>query len=81
MKIEKTGTSFVREGDTITVAVTHEVKIGGESSWIRFETSTKVAGETSENASRRAIGFVNQGVMEAVESTVESVRKATSEVR
>lgn len=74
MKIQKTDASFIRDGDTITVAVTHEIKIGGESSWIRYEASSKVNQETSEQASERTIGFVNEGVMDAVHKTVEKVR-------
>ena len=77
MKIAKTGGHFVRDGDTITVAVTHEIKIGGESSWVRYETTTKVNQETSEEASDRAIGFVNQGAIKAVHETVEQVRSVT----
>lgn len=78
MKIAKSGGHFVREGDTITVAVTHEIKIGGESSWVRYETTTKVNQETSEEASDRAIGFVNQGAINAVHETVQKVREVTS---
>lgn len=74
MKIAKTETAFIREGDSITVAVTHEVKIGGESSWIRYEATSKVNQETSEDASDRTIRFVNAGVMDAVMKTVETVR-------
>lgn len=74
MKIAKRSEHFIREGDTITVAVTHEIKIGGESSWVRYETTTKVNQETSEEASARAIGFVNQGAITAVHDTVAVVR-------
>jgi len=76
VKIAKRSENFVREGDTITVAVTHEIKIGGESSWVRYETTTKVTQETSEEASERAIGFVNQGAIKAVHDTVAKVRGA-----
>ena len=74
MKIQKTGASFIRDGDTITVAVTHEIKIGGESSWVRYEANSRVNQETSEEASERTIRFVNEGVMDAVMKTVETVR-------
>ena len=78
MKIEpkSSATSFLREGDQITVAVTHEVKIGGESSWIRYEGSSKIQGETSEEASERVISHVTESVMGAVYKTVERVRSA-----
>lgn len=78
MKIAKRSASFLRDGDTITVAVTHEVKIGGDSSWIRYEASSKINQETSEDAATRVIGHVNEGVMQAVTDTVETVRKAVN---
>ena len=74
MQIAKRGAAFLREGDTVTVAVTHEVKIDGESSWIKYEASSKINGETSEEASERVIGHVNEGSMRAVYKAVETVK-------
>lgn len=77
MKIAKRGGEFLRDGDKITVAVTHEIKIGGESSWVRYEATSAINEETSEEAAKRVIGHVNTGCMEAVESTVNAVRSAS----
>jgi len=73
VKIEKTGTSFLREGDTITVAISHEIKINGDASWVRYEATSKINQETSEVAGHRIIGHVNEYVMKAVEATVNHV--------
>lgn len=62
-------------GDQITVGVTHEIKVGYDKSWVKYEAITKIRpGEAAEDARTRAIGHVNQSVMEAVTQTVETVR-------
>ena len=62
-------------GDQITVGVTHQVEIGRDKSWVKYEAITKLRpGEVAEDARTRAIGHVNESVMEAVQQTVESVR-------
>jgi hypothetical protein len=79
LKIEKKSSAidFLREGDKITVAITHEIKIGHESSWVRYEAASAIAdGETSETASERVINHVSKNVMNAVSETVEKVRAA-----
>lgn len=63
------------EGDTILVGVTHQVEVGRDKSWVKYEASTKVRpGEATEQAQTRAIGHVNAAAMEAVEATVEKIR-------
>jgi ribosomal protein L13 len=76
VKIQK---NYLQPGDTVEVAVTHEIVISGEKSWIKYGVSTKVQpGETAEMARERAAEGVNEGVMTTVRETVETVRKATS---
>jgi len=63
-------------GDTITVAVTHQIEIGRDKSWVKYEATTKVRpGEAGDDARTRAIGHVNVSVMETVQQTVEAVRR------
>lgn len=63
------------EGDQITAGVTHQVEIGRDKSWVKYEAITRVRpDETSEDAKARAIGHVNRSVMQAVQATVEAVR-------
>lgn len=62
-------------GDEISVSVTHEVKVGRDSSWVKYEAKTKLRpGEVAEDARTRAIGHVNESVMIAVHQAVERVR-------
>jgi hypothetical protein len=62
-------------GDQITVSVTHQIEIGRDKSWVKYEAVTRLRpGEVAEDARTRAIGHVNVSVMEAVTRTVETVR-------
>lgn len=61
-------------GDKILIGVTHEIQIRGDKSWVRGEGTIAVqAGETTEHAKKRAIGFVTDLTMEAVAETVARV--------
>jgi len=65
-------------GDQITVGVTHQIEIGRDKSWVKYEAITKIRpGEAAEDARTRAIGHVNVSVMEVVHQTVETVRNAS----
>jgi hypothetical protein len=62
-------------GDQITVGVTHQVEIGRDKSWVKYEAITKVRpGEEAQDARTRAVGHVNESVMVAVAKTVEQIR-------
>lgn len=64
------------EGDTISVGCTHQIEIGRDKSWVKYEATTKVRpSELTEDARTRAIGHVNESVMRAVAQTVETVRR------
>jgi hypothetical protein len=55
--------------------ITHEIRVGRDKSWVRYEAVTKIRpGEESDDARTRAIGHVNESVMEAVAQVVETVR-------
>ena len=70
------------EGDRVDVSVTHEVKIGKETSWIKYGVNTSVAsGETEEQARSRATSLVSAGVLKVVEETVQSVQTYNEERR
>ena len=63
------------EGDSISVSISHQVKVGRDESWVSYEALTKVQpGETTQDARTRAIGHVNESVMQAVDTVVETVR-------
>lgn len=76
-KIQKT--PQLSEGDLIEIGVTHQIRIGGEDSWVKYGVTTKVqAGENAEQARKRASMIVNKGVMDSINETVEAVRGAGS---
>lgn len=63
------------EGDQITVGVTHQIEVGRDKSWVKYEAVTRLRpDETSDQARTRAIGHVNASVMKAVEANVETIR-------
>jgi len=71
-----TGSYELYSGDSITVGITHQIEIGRDKSWVKYEGTTKIrAGEAAEDARTRAIGHVNESVMEAVATTVDTVRR------
>jgi hypothetical protein len=71
-----TGHYELYEGDQITVGMTHEIKVGYDKSWVKYEAITKLRpGEAAEDARTRAIGHVNESVMRAVAQAVETVRR------
>jgi len=71
-----TGSYELFDGDQVTVGMTHEIKVGYDKSWVKYEAITKVRpGEKAEDARTRAIGHVNESVMRAVAQAVETVRR------
>jgi len=68
--------SELSQGDQITVSITHQIEIGRDKSWVKYEAQTKVRpGESAADARTRAIGHVNESVMTTVATTVDSVRR------
>jgi len=62
-------------GDSILVGVTHEISVGRDKSWVKYEATTKLRpGETADDARSRAVGHVNESVMSTVAAVVEKVR-------
>lgn len=65
----------LQEGDRVDVSVTHELKIGKETSWVKYGINTAVQpGETEEDTRRRAAALVSAGVLKVVERTVSEVQ-------
>jgi hypothetical protein len=75
VKIVGRSESVLETGDRVTVSVSHQIKIGREESWIRYEASTNVkSDEHSEDAKTRVIDHVDQGVMDAIDRVVQTVQ-------
>jgi hypothetical protein len=63
-------------GDSITAGVTHQIEVGRDKSWVKYEVITKVQpGEDAEDARTRAIGHVNESVDQAVSAAVHQIRR------
>ena len=61
-------------GDTIDVAVTHEVVINGTKSWVKLGVRSKVEpGEDAHDAVTRVADVVNVEVIKVIESTANAV--------
>jgi hypothetical protein len=76
MKVTK---DYLSEGDSVEVSVTHMIRIDGEESWVRYGVVTKVQpGESAEKTRQRASEGVNRGVLDTIQETVETVRKASA---
>ena len=74
--VKGTGSYELYEGDQITCGMTHEIKVGRDKSWVKYEATTKVRpGEVAADARTRAVGHVNESVMRAVAQAVETVRR------
>lgn len=74
---DRKGTSTYQlfAGDQITAGVTHQIQVGRDNSWVKYEATTKVRpDESTEDAKTRAIGHVNASVMDAVDAVVEEIR-------
>ena len=70
----KSSENAIDPGDSVEMSITHQIKIGRESAWIKTGIITKVReGESGEQASKRASDFVNKQVMEAIMDTVKAV--------
>ena len=65
------------EGDRITVSISHEIKVGGETTWIKYEASSTVRPhEHPAVANERIVDHVNDSAMDTVYKTVTKIRGA-----
>jgi len=74
IKVIKVTQEQLREGDKITMAVTHEVKVDRESMWVRYEATTSVLGEEgTAGAKARVIEHVTQSAVDATLAAANAV--------
>lgn len=67
-------------GEHISISITHEVSFpGGDKAWIKYGVITAVRdGETPVAASDRADKQVQEGSLRVVQSTAETINRASS---
>jgi hypothetical protein len=71
--------AFLNEGDAIEIGMSHELKIDGDATWLSYKVATKVGvGETSDDASARALQYLTNKMEHAVQVTVAHVQRMSS---
>lgn len=69
----------LKEGDSIEVGVTHQIRIGSEQAWIKLGVTTKVQSyETADEALQRVSDLVTEKVIQVIEQTVDVVERYES---
>lgn len=68
-------TESLRTGDSIEFTVTHQIRINGDDSWIKYGVHTKVQDETAEEAAQRALDHVDAFVIKACEQVAQTVER------
>lgn len=64
------------EGDRVTCSISHQIRIDGEQSWVKFEANLGVLPDEPDNqAIERVVGLTNKAVMSAINTTVETVKE------
>ena len=76
MKLVHKTESALHTGDTVEFSVTHQIRINGDDSWIKYGVQTKVQdGETAEAAAQRVLGHVDAFVVQACEQVAQTVER------
>ena len=61
-------------GDRITMSVTHQIRINGDDSWVKYEASTRRREtETTEQTDKRLLDHVDAFVIQACERVAKTV--------
>ena len=64
----------LRAGDRIDFAVTHELDVDGEKSWVKYGVSSQVGdGENAIEATTRIVNFVNGAVLSAATEVANQI--------
>ena len=78
MKVVKRGEAvpaLLFQGDRVTCSISHQLRIGREETWVRYEAQTSLQEEESQQeAAVRIVGVVNRGVLYAVDEAVAAVQ-------
>ena len=66
---------ILNEGDTVTCGITHEIKIGGEKSWVNYAVTRKVPAQVPADEFTQSLqSHVDQQVIQNITQTVTTVR-------
>lgn len=75
MELRGEASKVLSEGDRITASISHQIRVDGDESWVKYEVNAAVMqGETSDQAKTRVKDHVNATAMEFVHEVVDKIR-------
>lgn len=76
MKLVHRTETALHTGDTVELSVTHQIRINGDDSWVKYGVQTKVQDdETTEEAAQRVLDHVDAFVIKACEQVAQTVER------
>jgi hypothetical protein len=76
-RVNQVEPELFREGDKVTATVTHNIKINGDDSWVKYEiTSTQGPEETIDDVDTRVIQHATRTVVNLAYSAAQRVLEA-----
>jgi hypothetical protein len=82
MKLAKSEPVVTHEGDRVAVTITHNIKINGDDSWVKYELETKVhPGEDLAEVDNRVIEHAAKTVVRLAERAATEVVEYTPQMK
>lgn len=76
-RVTQSAPVVTHEGDRVAVTVTHNIKINGDDSWVKYEYESRVhAGEELEDVDNRLIEHATGTVVRLAYSAAQKVLEA-----
>lgn len=76
-RVSQVAPEVFRDGDKVTCTVTHNIKINGDDSWVKYEiTSTQGPEETIEDVDDRVIQHATKTVVRLAYQAAQKVLEA-----
>lgn len=78
-RVHQEAPEIFHEGDSVRVSVTHNIKINGDDSWVKYEYGTKIQeGEHVDDVDARLIEHATGTVVRLAYSAAQKVLEAGS---
>lgn len=72
------GPFLLQQGDRIEFSVTHQIRVDGDDSWVKYGVSKTLSeGETAHAVAKALVDHVNTTVMAAVHTTAKAIGGST----
>ena len=73
--VQDSGVVKVLEGDRMGMTISHELRIDGDISWVKYEYNTRVQkDETSQELNSRMIKVIQSAMRVGIAETIKFVR-------